>query len=180
MSALPDGYFGAPAGTVHLEQSDCRDDTISTHMGIVVIRWNEKAPPVRKIEWGEYRVEHAQKLEEDHRQLIAMFQELDQAVREGKSKTALRMVLLGLSSYAQEHFAAEESVMEETAYPETESHVAEHRAFAVKVQEFTQASEIGDTGVSLEVVSYLGEWLHHHLSSTDRALGVHLHANIVH
>jgi hemerythrin len=179
MSTLPDGYFGAPTGTVHLEQPDYRDDTISTHMGIVVIRWNEKAPPVRKIEWGEYRVEHAQKLEEDHRQLIAMFQELDQAVREGKSKTALRMVLLGLSSYAQEHFAAEESVMDQTGYPDVESHIAEHRAFAVKVQEFTQASEIGDTGVSLEVVSYLREWLHHHLSVTDRALGVHLHANIV-
>lgn len=149
-------------------------------MGIVVIRWNEKLPPVRRIAWGDHRAEHAKRLEEDHDQLIAMFQELDQAVRDGKSKAALRMVLLGLSSYAQEHFAAEENIMQETSYTDIESHVAEHRAFSVRVQEFTQASEIGDTGVSLEVVSYLNEWLQHHLSITDHALSMHLHANVVH
>ena len=125
---------------------------------------------------GNFTLLPARALEACHRAGVEV------VLKSGRRKASVMedAKLLGLSSYAQEHFAAEESVMEETAYPATDSHVAEHRAFAAKVQEFTQASEIGDTGVSLEVVSYLGEWLQHHLSVTDHALGVHLHANLVH
>ena len=136
-------------------------------MGIVVIG-NEMMSPIHKPEWDEQHLADLAKFQEDHRQLISLFQELDTAVRDGKAGT-LRLVLLGLTSYAQGHFAAEEEVMEQIDYSDSEAHMAEHRAFSEKLHDFVRAYEIGDTGVSLEVVSYLRSWLDHHLNVTDRA-----------
>jgi len=137
-------------------------------------------PPIRTIELVEQHRVHISKFDDDHRQLISLFNELDDAVQHGKARTTLRMVLLGLGNYAQKHFAAEEELMDETAYEAYDAHVAEHREFAAKVHDFTRAYEIGDTGVSLEVVSYLRSWLEHHLSVTDRALGVYLSSDKIH
>lgn len=125
-------------------------------------------PPIRKSEGEKLHLADVAKFDEDHRQLISLFHELDAAVREGKTKT-LRLVLLGLASYAQGHFAAEEDVMDRIDYSDSEAHMAEHRAFSEKLHDFVHAYEIGDTGVSLEVVGYLRGWLDHHLSVTDHA-----------
>lgn len=149
-------------------------------MGIVVTQWKMMMPPppvpvqIRATEVGDLHRESLRRFEDDRRELISLFHELDAAVQSGKSSRAIRLVLLALRSYAQEHFAAEEEVMEEIGYADFEAHVAEHREFAARVQNFTLAYEIGDTGISVEVVSYLCAWLDHHLSVTDCAFCAHL------
>lgn len=136
-------------------------------------------PPMPKVEQLERPGADVTMFDDDHRQLIALFNELQAAVEDGRARTTLRVVLLGLGSYAENHFAAEEKVMGETGYSQLQAHVAEHREFAARVQGFAQAIEIGDTGVTLEVVSYLGNWLEHHLGITDHAFIAHLNGKTV-
>ena len=129
------------------------------------------------IEWGEQHSVHVQRFDEDHRQLIAMLNELHDAVQAGKGKNMVRRVLLGLAAFSEQHFAAEEVEMERTDFPEYQAHAAEHRQLVARVREFVRAYEVGDTGVSREVLMFLHDWVEHHMQATDAKYSEHLNAN---
>jgi hemerythrin len=129
------------------------------------------------MEWGEQHSVGVERFDDDHRQVFAMLNDLHDAVEAGKGKAVLREVLLGLGAYTHQHFTVEEAVMRRTEYPGYEAHSAEHREFTGKLQDFMRAHEIGDTGVSLEVLAFLREWLQHHVLVTDRAYCEHLNAH---
>jgi hemerythrin len=129
------------------------------------------------IEWGDQHSVKVERFDEDHRELCAMLNELDEALRAGKGKAQLRQVLLGLSAYAEQHFHTEEGAMRRTGYVDYEAHAAEHLEFTAKVREFARAQEIGDTGVALEVLVFMQQWLEHHILVTDQKYATHLNAN---
>lgn len=129
------------------------------------------------IEWGDQHSVKVERFDDDHRQLCAMLNELHDAVQAGKSKAQLRQVLLGLSAYSEKHFRMEEAVMRRTGYSECDAHIAEHVQFGQKVKEFARAHEIGDTGVALEVLLFMREWLEHHILVTDQRYGEHMNAH---
>jgi hemerythrin-like metal-binding protein len=118
-----------------------------------------------------------ERFDEDHQHLCAMLNELHEAVQAGKGKALLRQVLLGLSAYSEQHFQSEEGAMRRTGYVDYEAHAAEHMEFSARVREFARAQEIGDTGLALEVLVFMREWLEHHILVTDQKYADHLNAN---
>jgi hemerythrin len=129
------------------------------------------------IEWGMQHSVHVERFDEDHRQLIAMLNELHDGIEARKGKAVLRQVLLGLAAFSEQHFAAEEAEMERTGFPEWQAHAAEHRQLVARVREFVRAYEVGDTGVSREVLIFLREWVEHHMLVTDQKYTEHLNAH---
>jgi len=78
------------------------------------------------LEWnGKFSVQVAV-LDEQHKKIFAMINDLD-ALRERKAEArVVGGVLVKLLDYAHHHFSTEENSMAEAGYPDLEAHRLEH------------------------------------------------------
>lgn len=104
-----------------------------------------------------------------HKKLIDLINTLFDAMKVGKGNAVLQSVIKDLITYTGYHFSTEEKYMRQYAYPNQESHQAEHRKFVEKVTEFQKGFEGKKVTLSLEVMNFLKEWLTHHILEIDRA-----------
>ena len=65
-------------------------------------------------------------IDEDHRKLIGLIDELYEGLQSGHSKEVLCGVLDRLVDYTQYHFEREEGFLRKTGYPEIAEHKKEH------------------------------------------------------
>lgn len=118
--------------------------------------WNEK-----------YRV-NVKELDDQHRVLIGLVGQLDDAMREGKGKETLGLILGKLVDYTKTHFAAEERLMKACGYPEYHEHRLIHEKMAAKVIDLQHQFKAGKVMLSLEVMKFLTDWLQKHILGTDK------------
>lgn len=124
----------------------------------------------------EYSVEIAS-IDAQHKKLVDFINELHDAMRAGKGAEALGKVLKGLVDYTKNHFAAEEKLMAEHGYADLAAHKAEHEALLEKVGEVTAKFEQSKgSGLTIDVMNFLRDWLTKHILGTDRKYSAHLKA----
>lgn len=116
------------------------------------------------IEWVPALSVGVEEIDEQHRRLFALVNELSEA--EGDEETG--RALAALTSYAAEHFALEERLFAERRYPGAEEHVREHAAFAAKLRGFAADYAAGGEGLERRLLDYLKAWLTGHISFADR------------
>lgn len=82
-----------------------------------------------------------------------------------------------LGQYVVEHFAAEERIMLESAFPGFTVHHAAHERFVRDYQSLRQLHQDsgGSAAVAVKARTWLAEWLQVHIGNTDQHLGRHLH-----
>lgn len=120
------------------------------------------------IEWrADLSVEVAE-IDRQHQKLVAMINDLHQAMSEGKGKERLGDIVNDLVSYTNVHFKTEENYFAKFGYPDTAAHKKEHAAFVVKVSEFKSGFENGELSLTLEVMQFLSKWLRTHIKGTDK------------
>jgi hemerythrin-like metal-binding protein len=110
-------------------------------------------------------------MDEQHKKLIAMINDLNVAVSQGKGRDAVRQTLNRLVSYAAEHFADEERLMTNAAYPGFAAHKPVHEAFAAKAIALSKDFEAGRAMVGADVMIFLKDWLVTHIMGTDKKYG---------
>jgi hemerythrin len=126
----------------------------------------------------EYSVGVA-RIDAQHRKLFQWVNEREQAMGQGRGRDVLEKVLGGLVAYTREHFAAEEELMLKTSYPELAQHKAAHDGFIRRTAEFQQRHQAGELGVSVELVSWLGDWIRNHVLGMDKRYAPHMAARKV-
>jgi hemerythrin len=116
-------------------------------------------------------------LDNDHKRLAILLSELHDGVVAGWAKQALERVFEGLVMNIRIHFAHEEQLFAETAYPDAEIHLREHDNLIARVSEL-QARFRNNTDVegSLEVINLLKGWLFRHIQSSDQDYVAHFKA----
>lgn len=127
------------------------------------------------IRWNDSLRLDVTEIDQQHRRLVDMTNEVSEAIRQGKSKERLGKTLQSLLAYAGTHFKIEESHFERLGYPEAEKHKAEHAAFVRKVVEFKHNFEAGKLGVATQLATYLGDWLQKHIKGSDRKYAAYFH-----
>jgi hemerythrin len=127
------------------------------------------------IRWNDSLRLDVTEIDQQHRRLVDMTNEVSEAIRQGKSKERLGKTLQSLLAYAGTHFKIEESHFERLGYPEAEKHKAEHAAFVRKVVEFKHSFEAGKLGVATQLATYLGDWLQKHIKGSDRKYAAYFH-----
>jgi hemerythrin len=77
-----------------------------------------------------------------------------------------------LSAYASTHFAEEEKLMREAAYPGLADHARQHSGFVAELGRLAAGFDRkGATALlAMEIHNWLAGWLRSHLGETDRAL----------
>jgi hemerythrin-like metal-binding protein len=120
------------------------------------------------IPWEDKYSVNIEEIDEEHKQLVHMINELYSAMETGRGKEVLSLILDKLIDYVKTHFTAENILMEEISYPGREEHKKEHSNFIKKVLGFQKSFKEGKYGLSVEVIFYLKEWLMTHIMESDK------------
>jgi hemerythrin-like metal-binding protein len=118
--------------------------------------------------WNDSYSVKVRAIDEEHKQLFKMVNNLYDAMKSGQGSVVVGKVLEQLIRYTRTHFANEEDAMAEVDYPEFLSHVAVHRELTQKVEELSVKVKGGALGVSVEVMDFLQRWLTDHIMHMDQ------------
>ncbi|MBM3299262.1 MAG: hemerythrin family protein [Deltaproteobacteria bacterium] len=125
------------------------------------------------ISWSHDLTVHVDKIDLQHRELIRRFNDLGEAVWDGKGKEAIGMTLRFLADYTVEHFRAEEDLMEVYSYPMYLQHKKVHDDFVAEVAAFIKdfESKEVDSALIIQVLGKLGDWTRQHIRVMDKEVG---------
>ncbi len=115
-------------------------------------------------------------LDQQHKGLVGMMNELHDAMMQGKGSEVLGGILKRLIEYTQVHFKTEEDLFEKYGYARAVEHAAEHKKLIVQVQKFNQDHLAQKAILSVDLLDFLGDWLKKHIIASDRAYGPYLNS----
>ena len=123
--------------------------------------------------WTEDMSVGLSELDEDHKALIRIINQLADNAGNESDGQALRQCLYALTRYAEFHFGREEAVMAACSYPETVEHKQEHKDFTQKIRgiarSFDEISAESVPQVNQDLLDFLKDWLQHHILIIDRS-----------
>jgi hemerythrin len=114
---------------------------------------------------AEYQV-NIEIIDNQHKQLVELLNKLYEAMREGKGREITAQVLNELVEYTKLHFATEEKLLQEQAFPGFLAHLSEHTRLTSKVIEYQQAYIAGGS-ISVQLSMFLKDWLITHIKGMD-------------
>lgn len=115
------------------------------------------------MDWSESLRTGIELLDSQHRSLIECAAELRQTAGRGLLRSA--HVMDALRMYVAVHFNTEEELMRLHDYPRLDEHIAEHRAFAARLDALMNDNIRHDNTARL--VAFLDDWLENHLRCMD-------------
>lgn len=120
------------------------------------------------LEWKpEFSVNIAS-LDNEHKKLFALVDELRSAMRVGQGASKAPDVLKQLVAYTKTHFANEELQMQRAAYPGFAAHKAEHTRLTQQVTQMVADLEQKKLMISLDLLNFLTDWLTRHILASDK------------
>ncbi len=120
------------------------------------------------INWNSDLSVNVAEIDQQHQKLISMINELNDAMKQGKSKDIMGKIVGDLISYTATHFKTEEKYFAQFQYPDADSHNKEHSAFVQKVTGVKERFENGQISLSIEIMNFLRDWLQKHIKGTDK------------
>jgi hemerythrin len=121
------------------------------------------------IEWQPKYSVKIPAIDEQHRGLIAMINELHEAMRKGKSTDVMASIVGRLVRYTREHFAREEHMMLVANYPGYAAHKRAHEKLIAQVVDLEQRLARHEVGVAITAMDVLRTWLTEHILEEDQA-----------
>lgn len=115
----------------------------------------------------EYNV-NIKEIDDQHRELVAMINELYGAMVKRRPQETLGEILNKLSGYCDIHFSTEETLMQTHGYPYFQEHKDIHNKVRAKVKELRDGFNSGKTSLTIEVSMFLKDWLDKHIIGTDQ------------
>ena len=115
-----------------------------------------------------------------HKTLVTFVNELHQAMMHGRGKEQLGKILANLVKYTQTHFKTEENFMESHRYPDYANHKAEHDRLTKTVTDFQDKFQRNEVGLTIEVMSFLKDWLGKHIVGSDQRYAPFLNSKGIH
>ena len=120
-------------------------------------------------------------IDDDHKKLVGMVNELYDAMQAGHGKEKLGRILDELVKYTKFHFAREEKFFAETGYPAAGPHKQQHEALTRQVLDVQKKYNAGATAtLSVDVMQFLKNWLITHIQGSDQSYRPHLNAKGIH
>lgn len=119
--------------------------------------------------------------DDEHRQLVALYNELFDATSANQPVSVLADILDRLLAQTCDHFRREEELMRQTGYPRVAEHEAEHDRLVTELSNVRHRL-LGGTksAIDAETLAFLDRWLVVHTVEMDRDYGPHLNAHGIH
>jgi hemerythrin len=103
-----------------------------------------------------------------HKVLVDLINRLHDAMKEGRGKEVLGPILAELVTYTNTHFKAEEELMVKSKYPDFAAHKKIHDDLKQQVQDLQKKFESGNTLMTIDVMTFLKDWLSKHIQGIDK------------
>ncbi len=107
-------------------------------------------------------------IDQQHKRLVGMVNQLHDAMGAGQGKQVLQQLLGSLITYTAVHFKAEEKLMQQHGYAGFAEHKRQHDELTAKVVSLQKRFESGQTMITLEVMNFLKDWLKGHILGSDK------------
>ncbi len=114
-----------------------------------------------------------QEVDEQHKVLVSLLNQLHEAIREHHGKATSREILDRLAEYTRTHFLLEESLMRLTHYPGFEIHKAQHEELIQQVVALQHKLDNEGATITFELLHFLKTWLTQHINDSDKRFGQH-------
>jgi hemerythrin-like metal-binding protein len=113
-------------------------------------------------------------IDEQHKALIEAFNHLCLATEHGRGREEVRKTLLFLTNYTVQHFRMEESLMDNSGYPEAARHKQLHHDLVVRLSALMKDYLQAPNALTANTLSFLQGWLVEHIRGEDHRLAVYL------
>ncbi|RKZ39980.1 MAG: hemerythrin [Gammaproteobacteria bacterium] len=122
------------------------------------------------IEWSDELSVGIQEIDEQHKVLVNILNELNAAIKTGRSFDIRVKLLDKIIEYTKTHFIVEESLMRILGYPKYEEHKQQHEILMVQVLEHRvkMTSLEGSSLSSYDLLFFLRHWLSEHIMKSDK------------
>ena len=123
------------------------------------------------IEWSSGLSVQVHEIDEQHKKLIGLINQLQDAMRTGKGKDLVGKTINELVRYTVNHFSTEEKYFDKFDYPDTAAHMDEHAKFIKEVSAFKKEFDEGRIGLTIKLMNFLSDWLRNHIMGSDKKYG---------
>ena len=120
------------------------------------------------LQWDPRFAVHVDELDEDHRRLFLVINDLWQAVEAKAERDVLAGALGQLTALMGEHLRREEELLAHWRYPRLRQHAQEHQHLMGRLSELTADVERGNgAAIDAAALDFIGEWLCTHILKSD-------------
>lgn len=123
------------------------------------------------ITWSSMFSVGVGEIDTQHKKLVDLINQLNDAMQAGKGPDVLGKVLTELVNYTVYHFGYEESLMGQHHYEDSPAHKGEHKKLIETVGDFKRKFDSGGAVISVEIMNFLRDWLTNHIMKTDKKFG---------
>ncbi|MCX7193440.1 MAG: bacteriohemerythrin [Proteobacteria bacterium] len=119
------------------------------------------------IPWDENLSVGIDVIDEHHRYLFDLVNDLYEVVAKKRGARYVARLIKALDAYAKIHFRAEEQMMNRYGFKGIDRQIHQHHAFEEKIAEFYEELHANPFVAQFDVLSYLRDWLIHHIRVED-------------
>jgi hemerythrin len=123
------------------------------------------------LTWNDNLSVGVHSIDSQHSTLLAILNELYDAMMKGHAKEVTGPLLDKLIKYTRNHFSTEEAMMADAKYSGLAAHRREHERLTRQVEEFAARFKKGECTVTIDLLHFLRNWLTNHIQQSDKAYG---------
>ncbi len=121
------------------------------------------------ITWSDAMSVGVAKIDQEHQRLIELINLLHSAMSQGKSNEIMGKVLEEVIGYAKNHFDTEETLFRTYGYPAAAEHMNAHVGLIKRALDVQAEFKAGRIFIGAATLSFLRDWLTHHILKQDMA-----------
>jgi hemerythrin len=124
-----------------------------------------------KWEWNSRLETGIQEIDEYHKKLFELIDQLELAIYKGSAALELKNIIEYLNSYIIEYLEFEEKLLRDCSYPDYTGHFNQHEEFRALCEELlTRYKRKGaDNYLALDVDKQMRKWWENHIMKMDMA-----------
>jgi hemerythrin-like metal-binding protein len=117
--------------------------------------------------WNSQLETGIKSIDDQHKILFDFISRLHEAMKKGQGNTVIGPILNDLASYTRTHFENEEKLFKAHKYPQEAGHKKIHDDLRAQVEDLRKKVETQKSTISVEVMTFLRDWLQEHILGHD-------------
>lgn len=124
---------------------------------------------MNRIEWSEEWSVGVHVLDEEHKRIIDVINELELIIPCKNTDERLTICMSKIAHYISKHFYHEEHILQANNYPDLKDHLIQHIYFKRAIADFHMMLLEQERMVGFELLRFLRDWFVDHILREDKA-----------
>jgi hemerythrin-like metal-binding protein len=120
------------------------------------------------MNWNETLSVNIESIDEQHKKIIGMINELHDYVKQGSNRECMDGALVRLSVYTVKHFIYEESLFKKHGYTFQNEHKKEHDELAERVTDLHKKHTIQREAIGEDLLKFFKDMMCEHITTYDQ------------